>query len=185
MFETLNERLEKIVSSIRGKAVISESDLDTTMRDIRISLLEADVALSVVKSFVDNIKSNILGKEVLKSIKPDQMIIKLVQDELIKILGDNNEPLNIQKNSLTKILFCGLQGSGKTTTVAKIANDIKWLSSGPMAGIGELKLPSNEPGSSIMPGKVNPTQCEAVNMVHAQILGNDMTVGFAGSGGNF
>ena len=125
MFETLNERLEKIVSSIRGKAVISESDLDTTMREIRISLLEADVALSVVKSFVDNIKSNILGKEVLKSIKPDQMIIKLVQDELIKILGDNNEPLNIQKNSLTKILFCGLQGSGKTTTVAKIANDIK------------------------------------------------------------
>ena len=125
MFETLNERLEKIVSSIRGKAVISESDLDSTMREIRISLLEADVALSVVKSFVDNIKSNILGKEVLKSIKPDQMIIKLVQDELIKILGDNNEPLNIQKNSLTKILFCGLQGSGKTTTVAKIANDIK------------------------------------------------------------
>ena len=125
MFETLNERLEKIVSSIRGKAVISESDLDTTMREIRISLLEADVALSVVKSFIDNIKSNILGKEVLKSIKPDQMIIKLVQDELIKILGDNNEPLNIQKNSLTKILFCGLQGSGKTTTVAKIANDIK------------------------------------------------------------
>ena len=125
MFETLNERLEKIVNSIRGKAIISESDLDTTMREIRISLLEADVALSVVKSFVDNIKSNILGKEVLKSIKPDQMIIKLVQDELIKILGDNNEPLNIQKNSLSKILFCGLQGSGKTTTVAKIANDIK------------------------------------------------------------
>ena len=125
MFETLNERLEKIIGSIRGKAVISESDLDTTMREIRISLLEADVALSVVKSFVDNIKSNILGKEVLKSIKPDQMIIKLVQDELIKILGDSNEPLNIQKNSLTKILFCGLQGSGKTTTVAKIANDIK------------------------------------------------------------
>ncbi|MFL2509830.1 MAG: signal recognition particle protein [Alphaproteobacteria bacterium] len=125
MFETLNERLEKIVNSIRGKAVISESDLDNTMREIRISLLEADVALSVVKSFVDNIKANILGKEVLKSIKPDQMIIKLVQDELIKILGDNNEPLNIQKNSLTKILFCGLQGSGKTTTVAKIANDIK------------------------------------------------------------
>ena len=99
MFETLNERLEKIVNSIRGKAVISESDLDTTMREIRISLLEADVALSVVKSFVDNIKSNILGKEVLKSIKPDQMIIKLVQDELIKILRDNNETLNIQKNS--------------------------------------------------------------------------------------
>jgi signal recognition particle subunit SRP54 len=121
MFGSLNERLEKIVNSIRGKAVISESDLDLTMREIRIALLEADVALSVVKEFIANIKLNIVGKKVLKSIKPDQMIIKLVQDELINILGKDNQSLNIEKNGLTKILFCGLQGSGKTTTVAKIA----------------------------------------------------------------
>ena len=125
MFGTLSNRLEKIVNSLRGKAIISESDLDLSMREIRIALLEADVALSVVKDFITNIKSNILGKEVLKSIKPDQMIIKLVQDELIQILGANNEPLKIQNNGLTKILFCGLQGSGKTTSVAKIANYIK------------------------------------------------------------
>ena len=67
----------------------------------------------------------------------------------------------------------------------KIANDIRWLACGPMAGIGELILPSNEPGSSIMPGKVNPTQCEAVNMVHAQIIGNDNTVSYSGANGNF
>ena len=125
MFGTLNERLEKIVSSIRGKAMISESDLDLTMREIRIALLEADVALQVVRDFINNVKLNILGKEVLKSIKPDQMIIKLVQDELIRILGENNEPLKIEKNGLTKILFCGLQGSGKTTSVAKLANHIQ------------------------------------------------------------
>ena len=125
MFGTLNERLEKILNSIRGKAIISETDLDSTMREIRIALLEADVALSVVKDFIKNIKNNIIGKEVLKSIKPDQMIIKLVQDELINILGSNNEPLKIEKNGLTKILFCGLQGSGKTTSVAKLANYIK------------------------------------------------------------
>jgi len=82
----------------------------------------------VVKDFINNIKSNIVGKEVLKSIKPDQMIIKLVQDELIKILGSNNETLNIDKSGLTKILFCGLQGSGKTTTVAKVAFQIKQTS---------------------------------------------------------
>ncbi len=70
-------------------------------------------------------------------------------------------------------------------SINKIANDIRWLASGPMAGIGELKLPSNEPGSSIMPGKVNPTQCEAVNMVYAQILGNDLTINYAGTNGNF
>ena len=125
MFETLNNRLEKIVNSIRGKAIISESDLNSAMREIRIALLEADVALSVVKDFIKNIKDNIIGKEVLHSIKPDQMIIKFVQDELINILGSNNEPLNIEKNGFTKILFCGLQGSGKTTSIAKLANYIK------------------------------------------------------------
>ena len=125
MFGTLSERLEKIVNSIKGKAIISESDLDLTMREIRIALLEADVALVVVKDFINNIKSNIIGKEILKSIKPDQMIIKLVQDELINILGKDNQRLNIDKNGLTKILFCGLQGSGKTTSIAKLANYIK------------------------------------------------------------
>ena len=125
MFGTLSERLEKIVRSIQGKAIISEADLDLTMREIRIALLEADVALVVVREFINNVKANIIGKEVLKSIKPDQMIIKLVQDELIQILGTNNQPLKIEKNGLTKILFCGLQGSGKTTTVAKLAYHIQ------------------------------------------------------------
>ena len=125
MFGTLNEKLEKIVKSIAGRATISEDDLDITLREIRIALLEADVALSVVKNFIENIKLNIIGQEVLKSIKPDQMIVKLVQEELIKILGLNNEPLNIAKTGITKILFCGLQGSGKTTTIAKVANFIK------------------------------------------------------------
>jgi signal recognition particle subunit SRP54 len=125
MFGTLNERLEKIVRSVRGKAIISEADLDLTLREIRIALLEADVALVVVREFINNVKANIIGKEVLKSIKPDQMIIKLIQDELIQILGTNNQPLKIEKNGLTKILFCGLQGSGKTTTVAKLAYHIQ------------------------------------------------------------
>lgn len=124
MFETLNDKFEKIVRGIRGKAVISESDLDSTLREIRIALLEADVALMVVKDFISKVKENILGKEVLKSIKPDQMIIKLVQDELVNILGDENKPLNITTSQMTKILFCGLQGSGKTTSVAKLANHL-------------------------------------------------------------
>ena len=125
MFETLNEKLENIVKSIQGRAIISEKDLDSTMREIRIVLLEADVALPVVKDFIESIKKNITGQEVLKSIKPDQMIIKLVHDELISILGSNNEPLKIEKAGITKILFCGLQGSGKTTSVAKIAKHLQ------------------------------------------------------------
>ena len=125
MFDTLNDKFEKIVRGIRGKAIISESDIDSTLREIRIALLEADVALIVVKDFISSVKENILGKEVLKSIKPDQMIIKLVQDKLVNILGSENQPLNIFTSQMTKILFCGLQGSGKTTSVAKLANYLK------------------------------------------------------------
>ncbi len=121
MFDTLNTKFEKIVQSIRGKAVISETDLEVTLREIRIALLEADVSLVVVKEFINSIKSNILGKEILKSIKSDQMIIKLVQDELVKILGSENKSLNLSSSQLTKILFCGLQGSGKTTSIAKLS----------------------------------------------------------------
>ena len=125
MFDTLNNKFEKIVQSIKGKAVISDEDLDVTLREIRIALLEADVSLVVVKDFINSIKQNIIGKEVLKSIKPDQMIVKLVQDELTSILGSENKSLNFSSTQLTKILFCGLQGSGKTTSVAKLSNYLK------------------------------------------------------------
>ena len=125
MFDTLNTKFEKIAQSIRGKAVISETDLEVTLREIRIALLEADVSLVVVKEFINSIKSNILGKETLKSVKPDQMIIKLVQDELVKILGSENKSLNLSSSQLTKILFCGLQGSGKTTSIAKLSYLLK------------------------------------------------------------
>ena len=125
MFDTLNTKFEKIVQSIRGKAVISETDLEVTLREIRIALLEADVSLVVVKEFINSIKSNILGKQILKSVKPDQMIIKLVQDELVKILGSENKSLNLSSSQLTKILFCGLQGSGKTTSIAKLSYLLK------------------------------------------------------------
>ncbi len=125
MFDALNTKFEKIVQSIRGKAVISETDLEVTLREIRIALLEADVSLVVVKEFINSIKSNILGKEILKSVKPDQMIIKLVQDELVKILGSENKSLNLSSSQLTKILFCGLQGSGKTTSIAKLSYLLK------------------------------------------------------------
>ena len=125
MFDTLNTKFEKIVQSIKGKALISETDLEVTLREIRIALLEADVSLIVVKDFINSVKENIIGKEILKSIKPDQMIIKLVQDELINILGSENKQINFSSSQLTKILFCGLQGSGKTTSVAKLSNYIK------------------------------------------------------------
>ena len=157
MFDTLNTKFEKIVQSIRGKAVISETDLEVTLREIRIALLEADVSLVVVKEFINSIKSNILGKEILKSVKPDQMIIKLVQDELVKILGSENKSLNLSSSQLTKILFCGLQGSGKTTSIAKLSYLLKKSSKKKIllasadiyrpAAQEQLKVLAEEPGS--------------------------------------
>ena len=115
MFSSLSDKLTNIVSSIKGKAVISEDDLDSTLRDIRVALLEADVSLEVVKQFITSIKSQALGQDVLKNIQPDQMIVKIVYDELVDILGSKNEDLILNTTPPAVILFCGLQGSGKTT----------------------------------------------------------------------
>jgi len=125
MFASLSEKFEGIVSSIKGKAIISEKDLDATLRQIRVALLESDVALSVVKKFIDEVRTKVIGQDVLKNIKPDQMIIKFVYDELVNILGSSNEEINTNVNPPAIILFCGLQGSGKTTSVAKLAKFLK------------------------------------------------------------
>ena len=125
MFISLSEKFSEIISSIRGKAIISEDDLNITLREIRVTLLEADVNISVVKKFIEDVKEKILGQNVLKSIKPDQMIIKLVYDELVNILGSSNSGINTNIEPPAVILFCGLQGSGKTTSVAKFAKFLK------------------------------------------------------------
>ena len=125
MFENLSNRLVSIVSSIKGRGVISEDDLNSTLREIRVALLEADVSLEVVKSFINDIKRKIIGQEILKNIKPDQMIIKLVKDELINVLGTQKSEINLNNKPPSTILFFGLQGSGKTTSIAKVARLIK------------------------------------------------------------
>ena len=113
MFENLTNKFEEIFSSLKKAPSLDEKQVDEGLRNIRQALLEADVSLIVVKNFITNVKETILGKEILKSVKPDQMIIKLVQDELVKILGSENQPLNIQSSQLTKILFCGLPRTAK------------------------------------------------------------------------
>ena len=125
MFESLSDKLTGIVSSIKGRAIISDSDLDNTLREIRVALLEADVSLEVVKKFIDSIKEKALGQNVLENIKPDQMIIKIVHDELVNILGSKHEEILINSKPPAVILFCGLQGSGKTTSAAKLGKLLK------------------------------------------------------------
>ena len=121
MFEALTEKLSAAFYKITSRGVLSESDIDSAMREIRIALLEADVSLSVVKEFIANVKQKALGEEVVRSVKPGQMVVKIVHDELTTLLGAGETELNLNMAPPAVILMVGLQGSGKTTTAAKIA----------------------------------------------------------------
>ncbi len=121
MFETLSERLSGILDKITGRGALSESDVDEALREVRRALLEADVALEVVKSFAEKVKAKAVGAEIVKSIKPGQMVVKIVHDALVETLGSESSALNLRAAPPVAILMVGLQGSGKTTTTAKIA----------------------------------------------------------------
>ena len=121
MLENLTEKLQSVIKTIRGQSRFSEENISEAMREVRIALIEADVALPVVKFFIDRVKEKALGVEVLKSITPGQAIIKIVQDELTSLMGDENVGLELATKPPAVILMAGLQGSGKTTTVAKLA----------------------------------------------------------------
>ena len=125
MFLNLSERFESIFKGLKQTGSIDEKSFDEAMRDIRRALLEADVALPVAKEFINHIRQESIGKEVLRSITPAQMITKIVSEELINTLGGSMSDLQIDENKSNYYLFAGLQGSGKTTTVAKIANYLK------------------------------------------------------------
>ncbi len=125
MFEALSEKLGAAFSKITSRGVLSEKDIDDAMREIRIALLEADVSLPVVKDFIAKVKEQALGEKVIRSVSPGQMVVKIVHDELVRILGAETTALNLNAAAPVVILMVGLQGSGKTTTSAKIANRLK------------------------------------------------------------
>lgn len=124
MFENLQDRFERVLTNLRGQGRLTEENIRDTMREVRMALLEADVALPVVRQFVEDVREKALGEAVTKSLTPGQMLIKLVNDELIKIMGEANEQLDLTAQPPAVVLMAGLQGSGKTTSVAKLA---RWL----------------------------------------------------------
>jgi len=120
MFETLADRLSGIFAKLTGRGALSESDVAEAMREVRRALLEADVALDVVRDFTEGVKKKAVGQEVVKSVTPGQMVVKIVHDELVRVLGSDAEPIDLNAAPPFAILLVGLQGSGKTTTCAKI-----------------------------------------------------------------
>ncbi len=119
-FEQLGDKLQAIIKKVKGQAKLTEQNMEEMLKEIRISLLEADVNYKVVKEFTSSVKEQAIGQNVLSTLSPGQMILKIIKDELVKLLGEENDALNI--TGLTGIMMVGLQGSGKTTTSAKIAH---------------------------------------------------------------
>ncbi|MEE2655396.1 MAG: signal recognition particle protein [Pseudomonadota bacterium] len=121
MFDTLSSRLSDVFGKLKKRGVLSEEDVTTALREVRVALLEADVALPVVKDFINSIHENAIGEEVIRSVSPGQMVIKIVNDELTKMLGSDQAELNLAASPPAAIMMVGLQGSGKTTSTAKVA----------------------------------------------------------------
>lgn len=121
MFESLSKKLLKTLDYIRGKDKLSESDVENALREIKIALLEADVSLNVVKDLMGRIKDKAVGQKIIEDVSPSQQVVKIVNDELVSLLGEKNESLKLNDGKLSVILMAGLNGSGKTTTTAKLA----------------------------------------------------------------
>lgn len=142
MFNNLSDRLSDTFKNLRGRGKLSEADIDETLRDIRRALLEADVALEVVKGFIARIRERALGDEVSKALNPAQQVVQIVNDELVAILGGEARKLAFAKNPPTVIMLAGLQGSGKTTLAGKLAKWLKEQSQTPLLVACDLQRPN-------------------------------------------
>ncbi|WP_169194480.1 signal recognition particle protein [Devosia sp. MC1541] len=125
MFESLSDRLGKIFDGLRGRGALNEADVDAAMREIRRALIEADVSLEVVRAFVEQVRERAIGAEVTRSVTPGQQVVKIVNDELVAVLGSDAVTIDLNAPAPVTLLMVGLQGSGKTTTTAKIAKRLK------------------------------------------------------------
>ena len=142
MFETLSDRLNSVFTSLRSKGRLSAADIDATCREIRVALLEADVALAVVKDFIAHVKERAAGAEVSQALNPGQQVVKIVNEELIAILGGEARRLRFAKTPPTVIMLAGLQGSGKTTLAAKLARWLRTEGSAPLLVAADLQRPN-------------------------------------------
>ena len=186
VFESLSDKLQNTLSKLTGKGKLSEKDIDAAMREVRLALLEADVNFKVVKNFVKKVKERSLGQEVMESLTPGQQVIKIVNDELTKLMGETEAKIDFSKKP-TVILMSGLQGAGKTTTSAKLANLMKKQSKRPLlvacdvyrpAAIKQLQVVGEQVGVPVfsMGDKISPVDIAKAAVEHAKKNGNDVVI---------
>ena len=183
-FEGLTAKLNAAFKRLRGKGRLTESDIKEAMREIRLALLEADVSYKVVKDFVKSVSERCVGQDVMESLTPAQMIVKIVNEELIALMGSENQRITISPKSPTVVMLVGLQGAGKTTTGAKLAGLFKKQGRRPLlvacdiyrpAAIKQLEVVGGQLGIPVFQmGQENPVKIAKAAIRHAQQHGNDM-----------
>ncbi|HKJ88938.1 MAG TPA: signal recognition particle receptor subunit alpha, partial [Gammaproteobacteria bacterium] len=163
MFENLSDRLQGVFKDLKGQGKLSEGNISDAMRQVRIALLEADVSLPVAKAFIERVRERAVGQEVLNSLTPGQAVIGVVKEELVHLLGEENDQLNLAARPPAVVLMAGLQGSGKTTTVAKLARFLRELEKKDVvvtsadiyrpAAIDQLETLAGEVGATFVPSE--------------------------------
>src|SRR3954469_17160224 len=186
MFESLSDRLNSAFTRLQGKGRLDEADIDEAMKEVRRALLEADVNFKVVRQFVDQVKEKAMGQEVLKSLTPAQMVVGIVHDQLIELLGEPSK-LEMAKTPPTIIMMVGLQGSGKTTTAAKLALQLRRAGQNPLLVAADVYRPAaiqqlqtlgkqlNVPVYS-EPAGANPVNIAVNGVQHARTQNNNTVI---------
>lgn len=186
-FESLSDKFQNIFSSLRKKGKLSEQDVKAAMREVKMALLEADVNFKVVKQFVNSVKERAVGQEVMESLTPGQHVIKIVNEEMIKLMGEEKSELTFSTTPPTVYMMVGLQGAGKTTTSAKLAGNIKKMGKRPLlvacdiyrpAAIKQLQVVGEQIGVPVfaMGDKNNPVDISKAALEHANKNGNDVVI---------
>ena len=185
-FEGLSEKLGSVFKKLKSRGKLSESDVKEAMREVKMALLEADVSYKVVKEFVANVTERAVGEEVLKSLTPGQQVIKIVNDELIKLMGEANSKINFPNKPPCIIMMCGLQGSGKTTHAAKLAKHFKAQGNRPLlvacdvyrpAAIEQLKVVGARAEVSVFEmGQIDPRKIVKEGIKYAKDYGHDLVI---------
>jgi signal recognition particle subunit SRP54 len=185
-FESLSEKLGNVFKRLKGRGRLTESDVKEAMREVRLALLEADVNYKVVKDFVAKVSEKAVGDDVLTSLTPGQQVIKIVNDELVALMGNENSKINFPSKPPCVIMMCGLQGSGKTTHSAKLAKYLAGIGKRPLlvacdvyrpAAIGQLQVVGEKAGVKVFEmGQINPVAIAKNALRHAKDYGNDVVI---------
>ena len=142
MFDSLQDKLTKTLRNVQGKGKLSERNMEDTLKEIRVALLESDVNYQVTKDFLERVRLESIGQDVLNSVEPGQLLVKIVNDEIIRLLGDDDNSLKFNEDGITTIMLVGLQGTGKTTQLAKLANLLKKQGKKPIMIAGDIYRPA-------------------------------------------